>query len=329
MEGIFINADNITEAVKFLVEINENVGYVLSDKVSDFLQPLNQLAGYGIDYTSVNWDITDKLSEFSSQLDDAIKLAKKTAILAIATDSGVPVNEIIEGFSRDGYDWMIFGIDDLGSIQDGKIDLSNDIKISGTLDKTLSVNPDVYRDVLYIYKYCTFVFGYTHEGAMAVLNNIAAESQLRPVTNLDDTGPTGSVAFGLCQWLNTGGKNNRRANLYDYCSNNNLDPESIDGQLEFMNHELKEKYNNKSNKQLNLYDQLTGKSDYNGFEISKNFTKVYECPVDENDPDYYTKNNRVAENRYYSYNNDIEAQIDINDMRKESDEDIEVLEDDF
>jgi hypothetical protein len=67
--------------------------------------------------------------------------------------------------------------------------------------------------------------------AFGIAGNIKAESQFNYTSiNTDD-----GLAYGLCQWHNV-----RIEKLYDYCETIGKSPNTIDGQLQFLIHELRD-----------------------------------------------------------------------------------------
>ena len=155
-----------------------------------------------------------------------------------------------------------------------------------------------------IYSYMRNNLGYTHDGAMAMINNMGAESAFNPTAKNVSSG-----AFGLCQWLD------RKQKLVNFANEHHLDVNDIDTQLLFMDYELKTYYNN-GDKQHHLYDQVTGKIDIDAKSLSGNITKIYEVPVDSREENYYEKMQTVSNNRYNSYNDVIEDFLDANNIFK-------------
>ena len=180
----------------------------------------------------------------------------------------------------------------------------NNIISSDNLNNTKKINPDAEKNILYIYSYMRNNLGYTHNGAMAMINNMGAESAFNPTAKNDSSG-----AFGLCQWLD------RKQKLVDFANDHHLDVNDIDTQLLFMDHELKTDYNY-GDKQHHLYDQVTGKIDVDAKSLSGNITKIYEIPVDSREENYYEKIQTVSNNRYNSYNDVIEDFLDANNIFK-------------
>lgn len=121
------------------------------------------------------------------------------------------------------------------------------------------------NNVLYIYNYLVNNFGYTDTGAKAILANMMVESYVKPTTKNREG------AFGLCQWLG-----DRRKKLETYAADNHLDINSIDTQLEFMNHELSTRWNDNRG----LYASLIGEKETDFTTLTKDFCAMYEIPSD-------------------------------------------------
>ncbi len=78
-----------------------------------------------------------------------------------------------------------------------------------------------------IYDYCSQVLGLNTAACVAILANVEKECHFDP-NNWGDNGN----AYGIFQW------NYRRANLFNWCSANNLNVADINAQLGFFRHEL-------------------------------------------------------------------------------------------
>lgn len=132
-------------------------------------------------------------------------------------------------------------------------------------------SPTTEDNILYAYNKMTKEFGYTDAAAKALIANMVNENDTLDPTRTNDSG-----AVGLFQWLDPTRKNN----LQNYCKENGLDPNSTDGQLEFMNYEMQNNYNNMANGEDygKLYDQLTGEVDRGYTDIAQNITVYYEAP---------------------------------------------------
>lgn len=83
-----------------------------------------------------------------------------------------------------------------------------------------------------IYRFLTSEMGFNCAAACGVLANIQAESSFNPTA----TGDKGT-SYGICQWHNT-----RWTDLKNYCNKNGLDWTTLNGQLYFLQYELKKSY---------------------------------------------------------------------------------------
>ena len=235
--------------------------------------------------------VKNNLSTINNELDTIIGYINKTiGLLNTFNDT------------NESFDLSLFALD-IYNDNDYLYSLNNIIS-SDNLNNTKKINPDAEKNILYIYSYMRNNLGYTHNGAMAMINNMGAESAFNPTAKNDSSG-----AFGLCQWLD------RKQKLFNFANGRHLDVNDIDTQLLFMDHELKTDYNY-GDKQHHLYDQVTGKIDVDAKSLSGNITKIYEVPVDSREENYYEKMQTVSNNRYNSYNDVIEDFLDANNIFK-------------
>ena len=235
--------------------------------------------------------VKNNLSTINNELDTIIGYINKTiGLLNTFNDT------------NESFDLSLFALDIYND--NDYLYLLNNIISSDNLNNTKKINPDAEKNILYIYSYMRNNLGYTHDGAMAMINNMGAESAFNPTAKNDSSG-----AFGLCQWLD------RKQKLVNFANEHHLDVNDIDTQLLFMDYELKTDYNN-GDKQHHLYDQVTGKIDVDAKSLSGNITKIYEVPVDSREENYYEKMQTVSNNRYNSYNDVIEDFLDANNIFK-------------
>ena len=235
--------------------------------------------------------VKNNLSTINNELDTIIGYINKTiGLLNTFNDT------------NESFDLSLFALDIYND--NDYLYLLNNIISSDKLSNTKKINPDAEKNILYIYSYMRNNLGYTHDGAMAMINNMGAESAFNPTAKNDSSG-----AFGLCQWLD------RKQKLVNFANEHHLDVNDIDTQLLFMDYELKTDYNN-GDKQHHLYDQVTGKIDVDAKSLSGNITKIYEVPVDSREENYYEKMQTVSNNRYNSYNDVIEDFLDANNIFK-------------
>ena len=80
-----------------------------------------------------------------------------------------------------------------------------------------------------IYKYLTKEMKMNHAAACGVLANVHLESNFSPLALGD-----GGTSYGICQW-----HAGRFNSLISYCNGNDLDYNTLEGQLEFLQYELK------------------------------------------------------------------------------------------
>ena len=235
--------------------------------------------------------VKNNLSTINNELDTIIGYINKTiGLLNTFNDT------------NESFDLSLFALDIYND--NDYLYLLNNIISSDNLSNTKKINPDAEKNILYIYSYMRNNLGYTHDGAMAMINNMGAESAFNPTAKNVSSG-----AFGLCQWLD------RKQKLFNFANEHHLDVNDIDTQLLFMDYELKTDYNN-GDKQHHLYDQVTGKIDVDAKSLSGNITKIYEVPVDSREENYYEKMQTVSNNRYNSYNDVIEDFLDANNIFK-------------
>ena len=235
--------------------------------------------------------VKNNLSTINNELDTIIGYINKTiGLLNTFNDT------------NESFDLSLFALDIYND--NDYLYLLNNIISSDKLSNTKKINPDAEKNILYIYSYMRNNLGYTHDGAMAMINNMGAESAFNPTAKNVSSG-----AFGLCQWLD------RKQKLVNFANEHHLDVNDIDTQLLFMDYELKTDYNN-GDKQHHLYDQVTGKIDVDAKSLSGNITKIYEVPVDSREENYYEKMQNVSNSRYNSYNDVIEDFLDANNIFK-------------
>lgn len=139
-----------------------------------------------------------------------------------------------------------------------------------TLDSLLG---QASSDVDYIWTFLTASrdlggAGFTNAGASAIMGCIQAESGFNTeALNGTDGG------FGLLQWTDTI-STSRKTNLINWCNENQLDPNSILGQLKFAVHELETKFSGASGYRFAVYETLTSS------ESVEECLKMFFCHVE-------------------------------------------------
>ena len=105
--------------------------------------------------------------------------------------------------------------------------------------------------------------GYSKAAICAIFANMEHESGFR-TTALGDS----NTSYGLCQW-----HNDRWTDLKNYCSQHGYAESSIEGQVAFLDYELRNKYQSVYDKLMSVDDTVDGAK-----EASKAFTIDFESP---------------------------------------------------
>ena len=124
--------------------------------------------------------------------------------------------------------------------------------------------------------------GFNDAAICGIFSNIQHESGFN-TTALGDSG----TSYGICQWHNS-----RWNNLKNYCSENGLDPDSIEGQGQFLVYELQNNYHGVYETLKNVPNTAEG-----AFDASYKWTVDFEKPADK-----YNQGNKrgtVAQTTYW------------------------------
>jgi len=119
---------------------------------------------------------------------------------------------------------------------------------------------DVTND---LYKFLREEMGLNHAAACGVLANVHLESDF----NLFALGD-GGTSYGLCQW-----HNGRWASLVAFCRRSGYDPDTIEGQENYLKHELTGGYSAVYDRLLNVPDTADG-----AYEAAYYFCYHFEAP---------------------------------------------------
>ena len=114
------------------------------------------------------------------------------------------------------------------------------VMLFGTLNFFPSFQVSAATNEKIIYDFLVGNLGFNAAGACGVLANIEKESGFNP--NLLEHGYTweSGGGYGICQWTNTPrtSSKGRRTNLVNWCNSNGYNYKALDGQLQFLKHEL-------------------------------------------------------------------------------------------
>ena len=103
----------------------------------------------------------------------------------------------------------------------------------------------------YIFEVLTTKLGYSEAAACGIMANIRCESTFNP-----HAWNAGGGSYGLCQW--TGGRYGR---LQSWCKSNGYDYTTIDGQLAYLDYELKNHYSSVENHLRSVENNANGAYD--------------------------------------------------------------------
>lgn len=115
-----------------------------------------------------------------------------------------------------------------------------------------------------IYKFLTGTMGLNTAAACGVLANIEAESSFNPTVY-----GYGGTSYGICQW-----HNGRFTSLKNWCNNNGYNYQTINGQLNYLQYELKSSYPSVWNKLRTVSNSATG-----AYEAAYYWCYYYEVPA--------------------------------------------------
>jgi len=107
--------------------------------------------------------------------------------------------------------------------------------------------------------------GFNNAAICGILANIEHESNFN-TTAVGDSG----TSYGICQWHNS-----RWTNLSNYCSSNNLDSSSLEGQLSYLVYELKNNYSSVYNTLKSVPNTAEG-----AYQAAYVWTTDFEIPAD-------------------------------------------------
>ena len=102
-----------------------------------------------------------------------------------------------------------------------------------------------------VYNYLVGTMKMSSAAACGVMANIQYESGFNPTVFGD-----GGTSYGLCQW-----HNDRFTRLKNYCSDRGYDYKSVDGQMHYLEYELKNYYKSVYNYLMNVSDSSSGAYD--------------------------------------------------------------------
>ena len=133
----------------------------------------------------------------------------------------------------------------------------------GTSTSSANFSGDTNQDKLYSYLSSQ---GFNNAAICGILANIESESGFS-TTALGD----GGTSYGICQW-----HEGRWNSLKDYCSENNLDSDSLEGQAQYLVSELKNSYPDVYETLQNVPNTAEG-----AYQAAYKWTTDFEIPADK------------------------------------------------
>lgn len=153
-------------------------------------------------------------------------------------------------------------------IELGSISSKSNITLLASENMNISYDTSTFEGrAAYIYDKLVNQYGYSDAGARIMIANMAYEDDTLVADRHQSDNPN-FPGYGLCQWewKDKGGTVDRADQMKAYCDSIGMDYTTIDGQLAWLDYELKTKY-------VNDYDNLYGK---------------LKVDVDKNSNEYYT-----------------------------------------
>lgn len=133
-----------------------------------------------------------------------------------------------------------------------------------------------------IFNYATGEMGLNRAAAAGIIANIKAESAFNP-NALGDSG----TSYGICQWHNT-----RWTALKNYCNRNGYSWKSLEGQLHYLEYELRTSYRKVWNTLCSVPDNAQG-----AYTAAWNWCYYFEIPANRKVMANYRGN--LAQGTYY------------------------------
>ncbi len=148
-----------------------------------------------------------------------------------------------------------------------------------------------------VFNYLVKTMGLNEAAACGVLSNIRSESGFRP-NALGDNG----TSYGICQWHNS-----RWTNLKNYCNKHGYDWKTLNGQLHFLEYELKNNYKSVYNTLKSVPNTAQG-----AYDAAYKWCYSYEVPA--NRAKVSVTRGNYAKNTYWPKYGPKNFYLDINGM---------------
>lgn len=155
----------------------------------------------------------------------------------------------------------------------------------------LSANAASTSNKTKVFSYLTKELGFNSAAACGIMANIEKESNFKSGTIIRDS--NGLLSGGLCQW-----NGSRLTNLKNFCSKNGYNYLSVEGQMKFLEHELK------SSRYSHVYNYLKKVSNSSGGAYDAAYYWCYHFEVPANRATKAKQRGNTASGTYWrSYGN--------------------------
>ena len=142
-----------------------------------------------------------------------------------------------------------------------------------------------------IYNYLTGTMHLNQAAASGALANIYKESSFNPNATGD-----GRTSYGICQW-----HNERWTSLKNYCNNNGYDWTTLNGQLHYLDYELKNYY-------PGVYSTLTSVANTADGAYNAGYKWCYSYEIPDNKEAVSVERGNLAKNTYWpQYGNNLQS----------------------
>lgn len=150
-----------------------------------------------------------------------------------------------------------------------------------TADKLLASGNLSNEEMIFVF--AVKEMGYNPAAACGLLANIKAESGFRPNASGDS-----GASYGICQWYSA-----RKTRMMNWCQNNDYDYTTLEGQLYFLQYELKTYYPS-----VHKYLKSVSNDAQGAYEAGYYFCYHFEAPA--NRASKSATRGNTAKNTYYS-----------------------------
>lgn len=245
-DGIKNTVGNAIQTIKDTFEKFKKIGYdtlveILKSPIEWMKNKASSIFGFGGDDKKTSTPATNKTYTSPKPIAAAIPADTSKVDLNVDPDNGIGTGDggtNTKKTWREKYDGIY--------VRGKKVATGGPLSGNSLLRYRLAsigggdMTPAAIWDIL------TTKYHYSNQAAAAIMGSMQQESSFDPNASQNGGGIEASIAqgegtngFGLCQWTGS-----RTQALVDFCSSNNLDPTTAEGQIAFMNYEMGQRGSN-------------------------------------------------------------------------------------